>query len=192
MGKSDGLMTQDNPQQTELAYYAGIVDGEGSISVSKSKEGWHKYRQTPMHYGKLAVGMTHEPTIRGLHQLFGGYVRREVRAPRFRDMWRWVCAGKEITTKALLMLYPFLRVKKRQAAAVLDLNLNWTTPVVRSKGVDPMELQRREELYTIVRKLNAVGVAATTEYQGPEKVCDSLNLQETARDRIEASCPLGV
>ena len=152
----------DNQRQTELAYYAGLIDGEGSIIIAKQTS--HPTRKTPMHVGILQVGMVTREPLDDLQRLFGGSVRVDkVRAPGYRPMYRWACTGRNITTRALLQLYPFLRVKKPQAQRVLDLNLNWLTPVRRDCGVSPVELQRREALYREVRQLNVVGVAATTK-----------------------------
>lgn len=152
----------DNQRQTELAYCAGIIDSEGCIIIAKQRN--HKSRKTPMHVGILAVGMVTREPLDLLQRIFGGSIRIDkVRAPGYRPMIRWACTGREITTKALMQLCSFLRVKKAQARRVLDLNLNWETPIVRSYGVSTKELQRREDLYQEVRKLNVVGVAATTK-----------------------------
>jgi len=59
-------------------------------------------------------------------------------------------------------MIPFLIAKKEQAITLLDFLQNWENPVNNKLGISPQELQRREEAYQKMRKLNAVGAAATT------------------------------
>ncbi len=49
---------------------------------------------------------------------------------------------------------------------MFELINNWKTPYRRSDGVSLEELQRREDIYLKMCKLNAVGAAATTEREG--------------------------
>lgn len=173
-------MIKEYPQEAVLAYLAGIIDGEGTIRIGKMKVSYN--RLTPAYYGSISCGMTELPALRMLSSVFGGKIRVERAAVRYKPMYRWGTCGSDGVARMLRQLYPYLLVKKKQAAVVLDFCMNKTIPYKRQHGVSKEQIQWREELYQKVRKLNAVGALATTEYQGPEKGCDSLASHESVRE----------
>ena len=179
---------QGNPQQTVLAYLAGIIDGEGTIRIGRSNNLTN--RRVPAYYAGISCGMTELNALQLLVDTFGGKIRTEGRAENRKPMFRWGTSGTKAVARILVALYPYLRVKQPQAAVVLDFILNKEAPFDRQQGLSQSQLQWREELYLKVRKLNAVGVAATTEYQGPEKGCDSLASCESMRGIPEVVGPL--
>lgn len=157
-------MTHDNPQQTVLAYLAGIIDGEGCIRIAKqtaTKElGKAPYSAT------VNCGMTNPVAVELLHQTFGGSIRDNKatckNASPCKPLRYWYLSGTNSVAAALRQLYPFLLVKKHQAAIVLDFCMNKTDG--RTPGGVPQEEQRwRESLYTACKALNHRGVAASTE-----------------------------
>jgi len=182
--------TQGNPQQTVLAYLAGIIDGEGCIRIAKSND-----KRFSSHTANVNCGMTEPTAVELLHQTFGGSIRWTQptckNASPCKPLRYWYLSGTDSSARALRQLYPYLRVKRKQAAAVLDFCLN-KQDGRRPGGVTQEEHQWREELYLQVKKLNHRGVAATTNFEGRESACDSLNLQETARGGVEAPCPPAV
>ena len=157
-------MTHDNPQQTVLAYLAGIIDGEGCIRIAKlsqtSSQGLHPY------HAIVNCGMTNPLAVELLHQTFGGSIRNTnatcKNASPCKPLRYWYLNGTNGVAQALRVLYPYLRVKKMQAALLLDFCLN-KTDGRKSGGVSQVEQRWREELYSQVKKLNHRGVAATTE-----------------------------
>lgn len=179
-------MTQDNPQQTVLAYLAGIIDGEGCIRIAKLS-GKHYSPYAPC----VNCGMTNPAAIELLHATFGGSIRwawpSGKNASPCKPLRYWYLNGTESVARALRLLYPHLRVKKAQATLLLDFCFNKQDG--RKGGITQDEHRWREELYLKVKKLNHRGVAATTEFSDPEKGCDSLASQETVRELSEAVAP---
>lgn len=57
--------------ETEHAWAAGIVDGEGCISITMQKPGVNR-RKTPGFQVRISVRMTCERTIKRLYDLYGG------------------------------------------------------------------------------------------------------------------------
>lgn len=166
----------DNQRQTILAYLAGIIDGEGCIRISKQTA--TKGLGKAPYSANVNCGMTNPIAVELLHQTFGGSIRdcqpTCKNASPCKPLRYWYLSGTNGVAAALRQLYPYLRVKKKQAAYVLDFCMNKTDG--RIPGGVPQEEQRwREELYMNVKKLNQRGVAATTKCEGPEKACDSLN-----------------
>lgn len=155
-------------QAVQLAYLAGLFDGEGCFRIQKSftenDRATHKVTN-PVYHAQLVIGMVDKDAVSMFSEVFGqGYVREE-RVPNRRSIWRWALTGRHNIQFVVEALLPYLRVKRPQALTVLDFVTGWRTPYNRRLGTDPEEIQRREEAYQTVRKLNAVGAAATTEYE---------------------------
>ena len=159
-------MMHGNPRQAVLlSYIAGIIDGEGSIRINKSftpRDIKVLKVINPTYNAQINLGMVEKQIPDLLKEAFGGNVREE-RVPKLRSIWRYSLTGRYQLIKVLNQLLPFLRIKRPHAEVVIDFCENWKTPYARKKGIDPQELQRREDAFQIMRKLNAVGAAATTK-----------------------------
>jgi cytochrome c-type biogenesis protein CcmH/NrfF len=94
--------------EAELAYFAGIVDGEGCFAV-------HRHRQAGIYGMQLQVGNTDPQLMQWMHQRFGGTLKLERRAnPKHQPVWRWWAASADLDV-LLTRLIPYLICKKRQA-----------------------------------------------------------------------------
>lgn len=103
--------------EAELAYLAGIVDGEGYLTVHRHKN--CSYSTT------LGVTNTDVRMIHWLHQHFGGSsgpTSRRKENPRFKPNWKpswaWRATSSDLDL-ILRSLIPYLVVKKRQAELVI-------------------------------------------------------------------------
>lgn len=171
--------------ETDLAYAAGIIDGEGCIGIYKRNarnqtaggDGRRTYR------GSIHVAMCEPIVIEFLHKLFGGSISRiRVKGPRSRDQFAWSIAAIQGGRCAELVL-PFLLLKKHQALNLIELQsinkfIRDSTTLQRKqrngfkcwKGayeIDPSLLARCAELYIIQRALNLRGI------EKPPAVVDS-------------------
>lgn len=94
---------------TELAWCAGLMDGEGCISI---------YRFSNCRAGAsvmLRLVMTDEICVRRFARILGvGIVRRYVRPGR-RPYYRWYCGRREEVGRVLSALRPYLIAKTSQA-----------------------------------------------------------------------------
>lgn len=93
---------------TEAAYFAGFIDGEGSFG---------HYTASP----RVAVSNTHLPVMKELQRIFGGtWSLRDDKTDRHRTCYSWVAYGDNARNlcRALLL---HLREKQRQAQILLDL-----------------------------------------------------------------------
>lgn len=93
---------------TELAYFAGFVDGEGCFG----------YYTTP----RVAVTNTYLPVLKELQAAFGGtWSLRGNRSPDVhRTCYAWVITGGH-ALNAVALLLPYLREKRPQAQLLLDI-----------------------------------------------------------------------
>jgi len=93
---------------TDLAWAAGVIDGEGCITIQREqRRGSYQYDPA------LIVEMVHRPTIERLRAIFNaGTVRPAVR--RHRQAWRFVLRHRRGDTW-LLKLLPYLCAKHAEA-----------------------------------------------------------------------------
>lgn len=167
---SEGFMHGNQRQALDLAYIAGLMDGEGSFCILKA-ESPETLRQTnrksPVYYSVIRIGMVQKEPMEFIYQTFGfGIVRDEgVRKdrPTNQPMYRWTLHKKSQILEVCKELLPYLRVKKRQAQNIIEFFENWENPFNRKIGLSKNELLRRERHLLIARELNAVGAAATTK-----------------------------
>ncbi len=152
-------MSQDNQGQAVLlAYLAGIIDGEGTIRIGRNQPSNKKWNLK--YYASISVGMVLKEIPEMFAQEFGANVRIE-RVPEKRPIYRWGTSGNKTVPRILKQLLPYLRVKKVQAIEVIKFCEEQMIGFKRNNGLPIQELRRRERSYQKVRKLNAVGAAAT-------------------------------
>jgi hypothetical protein len=102
----------------EIAYVAGLFDGEGMVRIAKERR-----TNSTSYQVHIMIGMTHEPIIRMLHLQFGGsfYVNdHSKRNPNARPQYCWQACSQNACT-FLRLIHPFLVVKKDEAKLALDL-----------------------------------------------------------------------
>lgn len=156
-------------RQNKVSYFSGLMDSEGSFFIKKCDlETVLKQtnRISPVYAGLIRIGMVSKEPLEILDQVFPGGkllcegVRKD--RPTYQVMYRWELRKKHLIELALKEMIPFLIAKKQHAMILLDFLEKWENPFNRKLGISPQELQRREEAYLKLRKLNAVGAAATT------------------------------
>ncbi len=100
-------------KRTDLAYVAGIIDGEGCISFSGNPT-----KSSHYNYILVQVVNTNEWLIRWLHMAFGGrfHLRKDKRekAKGWKPTYQW-SIGSMDALKFLELVYPYLKIKKPQA-----------------------------------------------------------------------------
>lgn len=97
----------------KTAYFAGLIDGEGSIFMKTNGVGRNKRPN-------IKVGMTCEKTIRALHDFFkvGSIYFKKVPL-KDKPQWVWEASNK----KAIFVIgkiLPYLITKKENAELVLS------------------------------------------------------------------------
>ena len=92
-----------------LAYFAGILDGEGYI------------RTDPKHIC-IQIVNTDKNLIDWLHNVFGGTVsfRNMKDKPNCKDQWKWHLTRKDRVLNLLYHIYPLLIVKREKALYLLN------------------------------------------------------------------------
>jgi hypothetical protein len=92
----------------DLAYIAGLLDGEGSIFPCKMQSG---------RYGVfVTIANTHRPVLEWTQELFGGTLIAGYgkNVPKnMKPIWRWKCAAEDVIP-FLRIMAPFVRIKQKQ------------------------------------------------------------------------------
>lgn len=100
--------------ETDRAWAAGIMDGEGCIRLQNRRNSSGKISYTL----RVSVSNTDPPMLRRLVELFGGGVWPN-RSATGKPMWQWVVWSKNAES-ALTAMAPYLITKKVQAQVALE------------------------------------------------------------------------
>ena len=93
-----------------LAWAAGIIDGEGCISLGPTSG----RVQLILHVGQVDIRM-----LQKLYSIFGGIIKpMKDHRPRRRAVWRWRVRGDQ-AAQVLKLILPWLVIKHEQAELAL-------------------------------------------------------------------------
>ena len=167
-----GVMVVDK-DNILLAYLAGAIDSDGSISIKRSTYGRRKLkdRVSPMYYPRISLRQISPiiPTL--LKEAFGGVIYIGKPSAKKGKMLYGYEATNLIGERAIRQLLPYLRLKKRQAEIILELQEirksgrdghrvgyqknRWGKYTMFQKAVISDEtLKKMLDLYLEIRKLN--------------------------------------
>jgi len=144
---------------TDWAYAAGLVDGEGCIAVVRSfLPARNKYG-----YGvQVVVANRDRPVLGWMQELWGGLVVSvSMRKGLARPSWNWRCRPGQGAEAFLRGIRPWLRIKTKQCDNALAM-IALLRRSRRTLGPYPMPsewLAEQEQLYWIQRELNHRGIA---------------------------------
>lgn len=97
----------------QRAYLAGLIDGEGSIYIAKTK----RWRKGTMGYQlRMSIAMTHKPTISWVKKVLdGGFMKTEYQKNQNHlTLYRWlICDDRAV--EVLKLVRPYLITKQRNA-----------------------------------------------------------------------------
>src|SRR6266567_5810924 len=128
---------------TDYAWAAGIIDGEGAICMTRCLPGINR-RKTLSFQVRISVRMTHPPTIKRLHRLFGGTFKiSKSRYPlRHKAAYEWY-AGDLLTVTVINLVLPYLLTKLAQAKLVLRYRRECANPDIRLRCSAALTTKRR-------------------------------------------------
>jgi len=129
-----------------VAYVAGIVDGEGCISVwtSKRKDRWIGIQ--------IFITNTNVEVLDFCQKVLGGVVKLHYHGTaKHKTSYRLSISSRSSVKRALEILLPYLIIKKKVAVLVIELIKSLDN---RVHGYTPRDL----EVVTEVKKLNRRGL----------------------------------
>lgn len=158
----------DNPHilESELGYLAGIIDGEGTITLERS--GKRRLCGVMGLVPKVVVANSNEAIVNYVIMLFKKigitpYIKTQIAGKygRHKKMYWIIFHGLTRTTKALTILLPYLVGKLAQAQLVLEFNAYRGDPIkAKGRPYGPIELG-------ILQKIRALNFRGMSETEDP-------------------------
>jgi hypothetical protein len=145
-------------EETDKAYIAGIIDGEGSITV---------YSYSDIAYIKPLVNVTNtnKELLLWLKDNYRGSIYKQAsKGSTYKTCYRWQLWGCHRILPMLRDVYPFLRLKKEQAYLLLNhprfLKIEAMGNDHKNKNLSLTKEDKEEnkKLLENIRKLNKQGV----------------------------------
>ena len=165
---------QGNSKEADLAYIAGIIDGEGSILITRDVYS----NKNPVMRVIVRVGMIEEVALKFMQKtLKVGKFYKEKPYHHKRAMNRLVVTSYEEVKSSLESLLPFLKVKKEQA--LLALKFIDECRGKRGHWMAPEDIEKRLSFWIKMRELNGITAPATTERTGKRGRRKSVRLEAT-------------
>lgn len=133
--------------EIDLAYLAGFVDGEGSITIFRSG-GCDNLR--------FDVYNTNEDVLLWIKETFGGRVHKVGRPGRenWKQEYSWQSSSQQ-AAKILIVLLPYLKIKRLQAEIFIAHAA--TSEGRRGKAIPDNVVPYRRDLVARIQKLNRRG-----------------------------------
>lgn len=146
------MKEMDKTTRVDRAYAAGIIDGEGCISIVRCVD--RRWPRPHSYQLRLSVGMGLPEIPYWLHSTFGGWIstyRREYDTYA-RDITTWTTSGP-LVLRILKKLTPFLKEKCEQSAVAMEFQ----SPRVQGKNTTDEQFQREKVLFEKLRELKKRG-----------------------------------
>ena len=146
--------------ETDYAYLAGIIDGEGTVTIRRLTE--RKRERIYVSYGPaITVSNTDLIMLKSLRNRFGGNIVR-ANPPRNK---RWsqgylLCFRREEMLVLLPKTIPYMTRKRRKAELLLEYMTTRTKSVATGAGgrfVSVPLTERQREIIAKIRKKNKRG-----------------------------------
>ncbi len=134
---------------TDIAWLAGIVDGEGYLAFSKSV--WTG-RKNPGYSALLKVGMYHQETIERMASIVGGNAKSRLHPNYDKTIWECTVQGGQLAP-LLRELLPHLTTKRIEALLLLEAIAQ--CPSRNGVLLTDEEAAMREGFYLVLRSAKA-------------------------------------
>jgi hypothetical protein len=149
-------------RREDLAWAAGVIDGEGCISLTRRSP--QTSRQVNCNYRLiLKVTMCHKPTIARLRKIFGCGTLHKQKAQQsyWTDSWVWFCNATDAGA-CLRLLREFLLTKAKEADVALQFLALPRSPR-GGRGGSPQltaaAVQVRDKFYLKLRNMKGANVS---------------------------------
>ena len=169
-------------RDVELAWQAGIIDGEGTITISKQIR---KERASPSFRPFIVVTNTNINIVSPFSTMWGGPIYRNVDArteKKWSDSFDWYCPQGKVV-EFLTSIIPYLRGKSKQAELVIEF-MNSAKSFPRRKGsfigkhrggsapLGEEEILHRDRLKKDIQMLNAKSKIYRSSMNGGDALCN--------------------
>ncbi len=169
----------------ERGYAAGLLDGEGCISIRIVNPTVNNRQVNPCYNLQVSMNMVDGESIDFMYGCFGGNIyHKKVYQENRQEHWRWEISSDR-AVKFLKQILSFLKCKKAQAELGIRYQLEKNRlrkPSSQHNLYSHSSLKKFEWYYREMQRLKTIHIpcaAATTNRVDPQVVgSDSLVLQE--------------
>ena len=123
-------------KETDIAYIAGLFDGEGSIDFKRRKEKRGKYTTNAMQI-TMRIEMTDQSILKWIHATLKlGTVRKRNRSPSVKKHWkdRWVYTLRfRQAYQVCCLIWPYAHIKLDKIQQIID---HYNPKIFNDKVVD--------------------------------------------------------
>jgi hypothetical protein len=164
--------------EVEKAYIAGLMDGEGCITIMKSSP--KRRAISPSYRIAIEIGMTDGGQMNYCQRITGiGYITRAkvYSRPNCRDRWQWTIPKNDVLD-LLPGIYPYLVLKKPQAALALE-SIDKVGERRKANRVDPVLQKLKEDYFLAIKQLKYM---TGDEIDWPEVITLEV-VQEVCKDK---------
>ena len=142
-------------KELDLAYYAGLFDGEGCIHIGKT----HVKKGGLLYQLACKIAMYNLPVLEEFKSHFGGSIRHDKKDPihnKYGLLVTWTIYSSRATT-FLSQIMPHLRIKKPQAELAIQFQANKHWGARKGCHRNPPKTEERlaieEAQYILMRNL---------------------------------------
>jgi len=154
--RSDKFITKIY-KPTDLAYMAGIIDGEGCLHIGQTRRDYNG-KITKHHSGCLKIDNTDSILIEWIMNTFNGVnsaCNRWTSKRKYeRTIYTWVATGDRLLDLCEQIL-PYLTIKKKHCENMIKFRKTFTNKIGQHTIPNAEAIKIREECLKISRKLNS-------------------------------------
>ena len=135
----------------ELAYFAGLFDGEGCVQIAHHKP--QRGKRTEQHTLRCAVNMVNKRCVSSF-LAFGGSMcqkTRDIGNPKWQPQWTWSISSNQ-AMGFLKILLPFIHLKKEQFELAIEFQ-GKRSQAQKVNKVSPQEITERNWYWLKLREL---------------------------------------
>ena len=141
-------------KKTDLAYVAGIIDGEGSISILRcDNESNKQYKSFKL---RVIVTNTNEWLIQWLVFAFGGSIGCRPGKASHQPYFSWTLYGSQ-GAKFLQLILPYLKLKRPQAEIAITFQQNKSLRGRRRRTEEQKAIEEAQHI--VLAKIHGHGAA---------------------------------
>lgn len=143
-------------RNTDIAWAAGIMDGEGTVRINRVAAGINR-RINAAYQLYVTVNMVDKEAILKLQTIFGGSVtlQKSRNTERHNPTWKWLISD-ESAVKVLREMQPYLVTKRSRAILGIEFREACKMPVGTSLVPDHI-VALRQNYYERMKELNRRG-----------------------------------
>ena len=142
-------------EDLELAYFAGLFDGEGCVQIAHHKP--QRGKRTEQHTLRCSVNMVNKDCVNSFLVFRGSMCQktRDKGNPKWQPQWTWSISSNQALV-FLETLLPFIRLKREQFELAIEFQ-EYRSHTQKANRVSARELAERSWYWQKLKELKRNG-----------------------------------